>query len=196
MNDNEGYFCYKIPSLTKTHNNTLLATAEARIGSCSDYTTTVLVLKKSYDGGKTWSRLQTLYKEDGNVIGQAVPVQLKNGRILLPFNRGNVDCLIMNSDDFGETWSQPKPIENCTHSNWSWIGFGPPASIQLESGRVLIPSYHQTILGQKLNGLISSGHMLISDDNGETWRINQDHEIRNNFPLFSKGGWKTFPPAI
>jgi len=151
-------------------------------------------MKKSTDGGKTWGPLKVFYKEEKQVIGQATPVQLKNGRILMPFNRNNKDCLLSYSDDDGETWSPPKPMDNCTHSNWSWIGFGPPASIQLESGRILIPSYHS--YGPPLNGLLSQGHMVISDDNGETWRINKDQDFKNMTPWANSGGWKQFPPSF
>ena len=198
-NDSEGFFCYKIPSITSTHNNTLLATAEARVDSCSDFAETHLVLKKSYDGGMTWSKIQTIYFEQKTVIGQASPVQLKSGRVILPFNRNNKDSLMTFSDDFGETWSKPRELEGVTKPHWDWIGFGPPGSVQLESGRILVPSYHGShvpILNSIFYGMFTYGYMMISDDNGETWRLNKDQNFANEFPLFTKEGWKKFPPAI
>ena len=50
------YFCIKIPNLILE--STLLAFGEARHDSCSDYTATDLVVKRSLDHGLHWSALQ------------------------------------------------------------------------------------------------------------------------------------------
>ncbi len=42
-----------------------------------------------------------------NVIGNAGPVQLPSGRILLPFCRNNHDTLLSYSDDDGVSWATP-----------------------------------------------------------------------------------------
>ena len=55
------------------------------------------------------------------------------------------------------------------HPTWSWIGLGPPGSIQLDSGRILTPAYHT--FGIRFNGQLTHGHTVLSDDFGETWRI-------------------------
>ena len=52
------YFCIKIPNLIESRNGTLLAFGEARHDSCSDYTATDLVVKRSLDHGLHWSALQ------------------------------------------------------------------------------------------------------------------------------------------
>jgi hypothetical protein len=79
-----GYYCIKIPSLTLTAAKSLIATGEARLGDCSDFTETHLVAKRSVDGGATWSPLSIIYREQGHVIGQSTPVVLRgSGRILL-----------------------------------------------------------------------------------------------------------------
>ena len=76
-----GYFCIKIPYLLKTQNNTLIAFAEARMDSCSDYAWTDLVYKRSTDNGHSWSALEVLRSnstdETSNVIGNAAPVQCR-----------------------------------------------------------------------------------------------------------------------
>eukprot|EP00042_Codosiga_hollandica_P042198 m.384266 g.384266 ORF g.384266 m.384266 type:complete len:242 (-) comp56269_c0_seq7:873-1598(-) len=74
-----GYFCIKIPVLLTTQNGTLIAMGEARKPDCSDYTWTDLVIKRSTDGGATWSPLEIFYSNstegDSNVIGNAAIVQ-------------------------------------------------------------------------------------------------------------------------
>ena len=48
----DGHTCYRIPSIVKVH-KTLLAFAEGRKNSCSDFGNVDLLMKKSLDGGKT-----------------------------------------------------------------------------------------------------------------------------------------------
>ena len=50
------------------------------------------------------------------------------------------------------------------------VATGPPSSIQLESKRIVVPSYH-TFKPFSLDGEISEAHMMISDDEGESWYI-------------------------
>ena len=84
-----GYYCIKIPVLVLTANRTLLAIGEARMRSCSDFAWTDLVMKKSYDFGKTWGPLEVIRSESTpdsvpTVIGNAAPVVTTTGKILLP----------------------------------------------------------------------------------------------------------------
>jgi len=108
-------------------------------------------------------------KAESNVIGNAAPVQLKqNGRILLPFCRNNFEVWLTYSDDDGVSWILPFQLPNATRSEWKWIGTGPPASLQLASGRILVPSYHSQLHG---DGDIAHCHMIVSDDYGKTWFV-------------------------
>lgn len=61
----------QIPYILTTFNGTLLAFAEARKPTCSDYTWTDLVMKRSLDGGHSWSPLQLVYD-------QALPLHKAN----------------------------------------------------------------------------------------------------------------------
>jgi len=69
---------------------------------------------------------------------------------------------------------------------WQFIGLGPPGSLQLASGRVLVPGYHSYIRGlnggsgqgagvalpvSQLYNNFALGHILVSDDGGDTWRL-------------------------
>ena len=216
----KGYFCIKIPVLLQTTNGTLLALAEARNNSCSDFTWTDLVAKSSRDGGKTWSPLRVVRSESRpggapTVIGNAAPVQLGAksrypGRILIPHTRNNTDVWLTYSDDDGETWSPAKIIKD-GNPGWAWVGTGPPGAIQLSSsnpyapGRVVVPSYHSKYRGNLINNLVH-GHTMLSDDDGETWRVasqggfgagdkfsneNQAVELRNGSVLISARSFAT-----
>ena len=120
-----GYYCIKIPVLIATSNDTLLAFGEGRRISCSDFTWTDLIYKRSFDKGATWSPLSVLYSNSSadvhNVVGNAAPVVLaESGRVLVPFCRNNGQVMLTYSDDNGQSWSRPANISGVTHPDWSW----------------------------------------------------------------------------
>lgn len=179
------YACIKIPVLLALHSGRLLAFAEARMVTCSDFAWTDLVVKSSDDFGKTWSKLVIVRSESNatsvpTVIGNAAPVQLTTGRILVPHTRNNTSVWTLHSDDNGVTWSTPQVIHNVTRSDWKWVGTGPPGSLQLAmrgphsglSGRIVVPCYHSKVRGNLINNIVH-GHVMLSDDQGETWRLGQ-----------------------
>ena len=123
----DGFACVKIPTLLRTHAGTLVAMAEARTPDCSDFARTVLVFKRSADGGATWSPLGRLPDGGANrtgvcgappVTGNAAPVQLpitsrfNPGRILVPHVRDNFAVWLTHSDDDGVTWSPARELAN------------------------------------------------------------------------------------
>lgn len=151
--------------------------AEGRKETCGDYAWTDLVYKRSTDDGETWSSIKVLRSNSSsselNVIGNAAPVQCDaTKRILVPHNRNNREVWMIHSDDDGITWSVPSgPFPHLTKKIWSWIGLGPPSGLQLRSmNRIIIPSYHSI---PHLDGDIAKGHIMYSDDNGETWELSE-----------------------
>jgi sialidase-1 len=180
-----GYFCIKIPSILTTSKGTLLAFGEARMFSCSDYTQTDIVYKRSLDNGQTWSDLQILYRGNSSIdgynrVGNIAPVQLKyQQRILIPFCKNNLIIMQTYSDDDGLTFSSPQIISNVTKPHWKWVGLGPPGGLLLQSNRILIPSYYSVHSND--NGLFSTGYVMLNDDNGQIdkWYLGGEfhHEI-------------------
>ncbi len=64
-----GYDTYRIPSLIVAQNGDLLAFCEARRLSRSDTGDIDLLLRRSVDGGKTWSAPSTVWDDDKNTCG-------------------------------------------------------------------------------------------------------------------------------
>jgi sialidase-1 len=69
-----GYHTYRIPALIVTSHQTLLAFCEGRKNSASDTGDIDLLLKRSTDGGKTWSEPQVVWDDGPNTCGNPCPV--------------------------------------------------------------------------------------------------------------------------
>lgn len=183
-----GYFCIKIPSITTLPDNSLMALGEARFGDCGDFTKTDLVMKTSRDG-ITWSPLRVLHTGPGaaDTVGNAAPVVVDDrehqiSTIVVPFCVNNSKVLITRSHDLGKTWTPATDItENATLPAWKWVGLGPPAGLQLRSGRLVIPSYHTVVDPAIDDGLVSKGHALLSDDHGMSWRLSSDRDYGGDY---------------
>lgn len=184
-----GYECIKIPSLLSLSSGTLLAFGEGRRESCSDYAFTELVSKRSTDGGKSWGSLTVVYTGANvsapspsayKIVGNAAPMQLPSGRILLIFCGNNSAVFIGSSDDDGVSWTPPRELVSATLPSWHWVGTGPPAALRLSTGRLIVPSYHSSVPGD--DGDFSSTHTILSDDDGESWRLGGGFSDGLRFP--------------
>ena len=79
-----GYSAYRIPAMVTTSKGTLLAFCEGRKNSASDSGDIDIVLRRSFDNGRTWSPAQVVADKDGDTIGNPAPVvDRKSGTILL-----------------------------------------------------------------------------------------------------------------
>lgn len=190
------YESYRIPSLIVTDEGTLLAFAEGRKtpGDAGDID---LLLKRSFDNGKTWTDPQVIWDDSDNTCGNPNPVvDRETGRIWL-FSTWNLGedsereiitktsddtrrPYVMYSDDDGESWSEPRELTDCCkESSWGWYATGPGIGIQLEhgkhKGRLVIPANHSydepdSTVYRRFGDYGYGAHLLYSDDHGETWR--------------------------
>ncbi|CAD7941098.1 unnamed protein product [Amoebophrya sp. A25] len=181
------YACYKVPYLFQSWTGRLIAFAEARgpiadpdsIGNCMDWDLTDVVSRFSLDGGRSWSSLQVVVRGfygSHVVAGNLGVVQdIRTGRILLPFTRGNVEMHMTYSDDDGLSWTKPVRQRRYEHFLWTWVGFGPPGGIQLRRSeryrnRIVIPGYFSDSPVFDLTGThLSKAFVWYSDDGGATF---------------------------
>ena len=173
----DGYHTYRIPALTVTKKGTLLAFCEARRNNQRDHGDIDLVVKRSTDGGKSWSAQKVVYEEGGKAeitIGNPSPVVDRDtGTIWLPMCRDNRDVLITKSTDDGLTWSKPVDITRSVKKpDWGWYATGPGIGIQLRGGphkgRLIIPCDHREPVGDRM---VKKSHVFYSDDHGKTWQL-------------------------
>jgi len=168
-----GYATFRIPSILVINkgetlangkvldNDIVIVLAEARRNGSLDDGDIDLVQKISMDGGNTWSELMVVLTFENGIgkIGNSTPVfDSKTGKIIMPHLAGakpsEYQTYAIESEDGGETWSEPKYIFDGL--------VGPGHGIMIRNGehagRLVVPAYYD------------GGSMCIySDDNGETW---------------------------
>jgi len=199
----EGYASFRIPAVVATAAGTLLAFCEGRVDSAADHGHIDIVLKRSTDGGRTWSPLRVAASNGRNLAGNPAPVVLDTGRVLLVHVRaaaGATEAAILrgrvkdadgrrvwvqHSDDDGVSWSAPKEITaQVKKPGWRWYATTPGHALQLRSGRVLVPANHTlppTGTDTGAEAKYNSGHCLLSDDRGATWYLGYRDENTDGY---------------
>jgi sialidase-1 len=174
-----GYHSFRIPSLIRTTNGTLIAFAEGRMSDNKDYGNINVVFKRSTNNGTTWSAMGEVVGVGPGTWGNPTAVvDQSNGRVWLfmswnddqhnqsgtdgyqPINSwGERKVYASHSDDEGATWSSPLDLTaTLLPSGYTWDAMGPGVGIQKNktgaTGRLIIPAI---------------GRNIYSDDHGQTW---------------------------
>ncbi|HEY8895247.1 MAG TPA: sialidase family protein [Niastella sp.] len=171
------YHSFRIPSIIKTKNGTLVAFAEGRRWSPSDYGDINVVFKRSLNNGSTWSALGEVAASGSGTWGNPTAVYDPNlgtnGRLWLfmCWNDGAIDewadfdswgdrkVYTSYSDDHGATWSTPLDrTSTLVPPTYKWDAVGPGNGIITtynHPGRLIVPAL---------------GRNIYSDDHGVTWQ--------------------------
>jgi len=180
----DGYHTFRIPAIVCSAEGTLLAFCEGRRDSRSDSGDIDLVLRRSFDHGKTWGPLQVVSEDGPNTCGNPVPiVEASSGDIVLLMTRNPGDATereilegtqpprtvwLTRSNDDGATWAAPREISaEVSRPDWRWYATGPGHGIQLRGGRLIAPANHSR--GPDFAEWHS--HVIYSDDGGHTWAL-------------------------
>lgn len=182
-----GYHTYRIPSIIAAQNGDLLAFAEGRVKGRGDAGNIDLLMRRSTDGGRTWSAVSVVWDDGPNTCGNPCPVvDRTTGDVLLlathnlghdheseiirGTSEGTRTVWLLRSSDDGRTFAPPREITDTTKlPDWTWYATGPGAGIQLErgahAGRLVIPCDHIEAATKRYYS-----HVIYSDDHGVTWR--------------------------
>jgi sialidase-1 len=172
------YHSFRIPSLIRTTNDTLIAFVEGRADSNGDFGNINLLYKRSTNNGATWSALSEVVGSGQGTWGNPTAVvDRSNNKIWLfmnyqPPTSGTVNSWddrqvwVSSSTNDGVSWSAPvnmsatlKPRTLASGASWNWDAVGPGVGIQTtyrNPGRLVIPAQHRNIY---------------SDDHGATWQV-------------------------
>jgi sialidase-1 len=185
----QGYHTFRIPAIETAADGSLVALAEARKHSQADpgfgKQDIDLVVKRSTDGGRTWSAMQVV-EDPGELWSAANPatvVDRPSGRIWLFYIRskpgrstgtarpgtGDMQNLARFSDDNGVTWSEPVDLTAVARDvgekrHWRASVIGPGGAIQTSRGRLIAPVWKVTPYAV---------FAVYSDDHGRTWQRGQ-----------------------
>jgi len=129
----DGHKTYRIPAMIGMPDGILLAFCEGRVADSGDFGDINIVLKRSSDGGITWSAMQTVVDYHALQAGNPAPVvdltdpAYPKGRIFLFYNTGNNhenevrkgnglrEVWYKTSTDNGNSWSEGVNITTMVH---------------------------------------------------------------------------------
>jgi len=169
-----GYFNFRIPSLCVALDKTIIAIAEGRVHTRWDVGDINLVMRRSFDGGQTWT--------DGEMIWDYGAQSVSNPTMVLDRDTGRIFLFVVlnsyeeeasgdpsfaaddgdyyrYSDDSGATWSEPISVRHIVgENNWPGPGHGIQLCNHPYEGRLVIPLRRRSIY---------------SDDHGQTWQLGE-----------------------
>jgi sialidase-1 len=169
---------YRIPSIVVTEKGTLIAVCWARNNKID------LVMKKSSDSGKTWTKSKVIVGFPENAVkgyyGAADPsmvVDKHTGTIWLSYDyvipdpQGDLGRIVrvhlIKSDDEGTTWSAPVDLSYLTNGKDFWLHNGPGVGLYKE-GVIVFPMYAPERGSFEGKGAQQTV-LVFSKDHGKTW---------------------------
>jgi sialidase-1 len=191
-----GYDLYRIPGIVVTPKGTIIAYCEARDlpddRRGADWAKIDILMRRSTDGGRTWSVPRNLVTPPENVQLNSIALEhgyndldavtINNPVAIVDTKKESLHfvycieyarCYYMRSTDDGLTFSEPVDITDTFEAfrseyDWKVIATGPGHGIQLSSGRLLIPVWMSTGTGGGAHRP-SAVSTIYSDDHGKTW---------------------------
>lgn len=165
-----GYVTYRIPGMVTLGDGTILAYAEARKDGTGDWADIDLVMRRSADGGQSWTAPELLVDSGKDTANNMVAIPGKGKRevhLLYCINYARV--YYRHSNDSGKTFSAAVEVMQ-PPEKFNVIATGPGHGIRLKSGRLLIPIWLSSGGKRHRPSVVST---MFSDDNGKSWKLGE-----------------------
>ncbi|GAA3595017.1 hypothetical protein GCM10022419_092870 [Nonomuraea rosea] len=191
---------YHVHGLIVLPGDTILAFSEGRYEVC-DAGPRDLLLRRSTDGGRTWSPSQVVVPSAGGKSwgNPALVCDRGTGEVFLFYSLSgrlpeNTSCSgdtgslhVVSSTDGGLTWGQPRVLDDLFASfgyDWALHSPGPGHGIQLDNGRLLMNVAHRRVIvgnsvAERMYGIAS----VYSDDHGRTWQATGAVPVSADYPI-------------
>lgn len=168
-----GYKTYRIPAVVVTAKGSVLAFCAAR-KDFGDWSDIDIALRRSTDGGKTWSVMRIIAGASAGTTDNPTPIADRDGTVHFLYQTNYARIFYIRSTDDGRTFSAPvdlTPVVEGFRSEYKWavIAPGPGHAIQLRNGRLLVPLWLSPDHSHRPS-VIATIH---SDDRGTSWRRGQ-----------------------
>jgi sialidase-1 len=190
----DGYGQFRIPGIVVTKNSVVLAYCEARRAASTDWGQIDVMLRRSTDGGLTWSPLKKIVELDGKFernpaavaqkLGKEGEITVNNPIAIADPRPGVVHFLYcveynrlfyMRSADDGLSFSKPVEITAAVEKlrpsyDWQSIAVGPGHGLRIQNGRLLAAIWLSTGKGGHAHrpSIVST---IYSDDDGQSWHL-------------------------
>lgn len=193
--ETDGFRIYRIPGIVVTAKGSVLAYCEARKLTVADRGEIETHLRRSTDGGRTWSpprqvahfgprlprnphmpdskKNKNMGGPDEQTVNNPVAIAARDGTVHLLYCIEYMRAFHIRSDDDGVTWSAPVEITSAFDQyrrqlDWQVIATGPGHAVELQSGRLVAPFWMGTYAKQA--PLRKAVGVVYSDDQGKTWQ--------------------------
>ena len=183
-----GYRVYRVPGLLVTGRGIVLAHCEARKGKGGDWDPIDICMRRSIDGGATWSEQyvvvdHTRFDPDKPTNNFSCIADRDTGDVHTLFCANYERVYYMKSTDDCLTFSESRDVTPAFEAfreeyPWRVIAVGPGHSIQLSNGRLIAAVWMSDGTGKEF-GAGRLGHrpsevaVVYSDDHGETWKAGE-----------------------
>lgn len=177
------HFVYGLAVTTK---GTILAFAEARITESKDDGAHHIALKRSTDGGVTFSpSMHLLTSRNGQSWTNPTIVQDRTTNELFLFyalnhKNDSTQVFYKTSKDDGLTWSDATEITRLFDGGphgWTFHLPGPGHGIQLKNKRLVVPIWHRKSISFAAAERKYGVNCIYSDDHGKTWKRGGDAPV-------------------
>ncbi|WP_309713301.1 sialidase family protein, partial [Pseudolysinimonas sp.] len=168
-----GYRAVRIPAIAALDPDHLVVVAVGR-RRVSDWGPSDLLLRRSADGGETWSAAERLVRGWCRTVDNPTLVVDRSGVLHLLYQVGYRRLLHRRSADGGRTFSAPVDLTTMLTSIPERDGFvprrfapGPGSGALLAAGRLVVPVWASSARGRRHRP--SATFTITSDDDGMTW---------------------------